>query len=483
MTLALPPAAWERDAPAVEICVRWGSTLLVARHLEPPRSFSIGDHLADFAIDVSALETRRIDLVVARRGELFVVAPRGMSGTLVLPSGRASTLAETIADGTAAPHGSAPGAHAIRLAPGVRVHLALPARARGPGYRTAGADEEPSADRLVFEIAAVPAGGRVDRGHLRGHARLVASCLVVAALAAGALHAGVPAPLDAEGVEAAESERRYDLYNVLQAIDEKAQLDPIDQLVENPVWRATGDEGTWQPAPHSGQNVDLDASSTTALLRLDRYQLTACLRYTLSNLDLELPPFPPPLAAVCTAPVLGPMGLPGLGDPLPIDPEEAVRQPSAFWFDQLADPATMGYRAPRSADDLAFLKIDVNAPPPGPLQIIVERIRGEASMPVALREIRRRRAAIQRCIDLDPPYARGRRQEITLEVDRDGVASPPPFTRHPRYWDRGPAPSTRDGFGGELPGRCLVGALAGIHLGEPSATASELRVTLRSPHR
>lgn len=483
MPLALPPEAWERTALAVEIGVRWGSTLLAVRHLEPPRSFSIGGLFADFAIDLAGLETRQIDLVVARGGELFVLAPRGVSGTLMLPAGRASTLAEAIADGRATPDDSSPGAHAIRLAPGLRIHLALPSRTTGSGYRAAGADDEPHADRLVFEIAAVPAGGGVGRGHLRGHARLAASCLVVAALAAGALLTGARAPVNSDAVEAAESDQRYEIYKALQAIDEKAELDPIDQLVQNPVRRATGDEGTWQLTPQYAGEFELDTASTTDLLQLDRFQLSPCQRYLLSNLDVELPPFPIPLAAVCTAPVLGPMGLPGLGDPLPLDPVQARRQPSAFWLEQVADPATLRYRMPRSDEELTLRGINVNPPAPRPFQIIVNNRQGEVSEQVALRELRARRGAIQRCIDLNPPYARTRTREIVLVVDREGVASPPQFRRRLEYGAQWPQGPERDYHGDEITDRCLVGALAGIHLGEPSPFGSGLVVTIRSPRR
>ncbi|MEP7121809.1 MAG: hypothetical protein ABJE95_12895 [Byssovorax sp.] len=485
MALALPPEAWERDALTVEVRIHWGATILAVHHLEPGRSFSLGDAAADFAIDLPLEKTRRFQLLVARRGETWVVVPPGIASSLLTSSAQASTLAEALADGRARPHDDASGAHAIRLAPGVSIRLELPARARGSSYRTAGADEEPGADSLVFEVAAVRAGGRVDRGHFKGQARLAASCLVVAALTASALLALEFAPRSFDAQEAAESDQRYEIYTLLRAAEEH-ELDPIEQLVRNPRWRASGDDdGAWAPPPDIVDEDLLDAWTTTDLLQLDRTQLAPCLRYTLPDRDpdREVPPFPIPIAAVCTSPVLGPMGLPGLGEPLPTDPALAQRRPSAFWSQQIADPATLRYRVLRSAHELKMWRVNVDAPPPGPVQITVKTLHGEANEEVALREVRARRGAIQRCIDLDPPYMRRGELVIVLQVDSEGVASPPPFQIRTAYGLQGPPPPWQQEYGAEIPGRCLVGALAEIHLGASSPFRTELEVTLRSPRK
>jgi hypothetical protein len=217
------------------------------------------------------------------------------------------------------------------------------------------------------------------------------------------------------------------------------------------------------------------------LLGLERTGLSRCLHYTLPTLDPELPPFPSPLAAVCTAPVRGPMGLPGIGEPLPVDPGRAAQEPSAFWYEQIADPGTMKHRFQLTPDELVLLGRKAIPPPRGPFRIIVRRIQGNASEDAALREIRARRSMVQRCIDLDWPYISSAEHVVLLDVDRDGVASPPRFQRRAQYGVQEPSPSERDYRGRELSERCLVGALEGLRLGEPDPTSSTFEVKLASP--
>jgi hypothetical protein len=91
---------------------------------------------------------------------------------------------------------------------------------------------------------------------------------------------------------------------------------------------------------------------------------------------------------------------------------------------------------------------------------------------------------IQRCIDLDRPYISRAEHVVFLHVERDGVASPPPFQRRAQYGVQGPPPSQRDHhehYGRELSERCLVGALEGLRFGEPDPTSSAFEVTLKSP--
>jgi hypothetical protein len=185
-TTPLTAAECERDAPAVEVRALWGGDLLRVFHLDPPRSFHVGETGCDLA---------RVPVVHAARGDVSVMVPPGASGTIVRASGESETLA------------SATGATRIPLTKGTRVALTLPFRAAGNAYRSATSRESaPAASPLVLEIALVNAGRVVGRSaSLRDHGRLLASTGLVAGVAfAGlVLAARPPTPRDTEEEEAA----------------------------------------------------------------------------------------------------------------------------------------------------------------------------------------------------------------------------------------------------------------------------------------
>jgi hypothetical protein len=185
----------ERKTPALEVRVLWGGDLLRVFHLEPPRSFHVGEEGADFAVDAERLGARRVPVVVVEGGGVSVVAPRGATGAIVTTTGRVGSVERAVEEGLGEPfEGATPGTR-IPLAEGARVSLTLPSRVTGTAYRaTSGGEHDPPTAPLVLDITLVNAGRVVGRGALRGSARLLASTSLVAAAAAGGLHVAATEP-------------------------------------------------------------------------------------------------------------------------------------------------------------------------------------------------------------------------------------------------------------------------------------------------
>jgi len=84
----LEPGAFERaSVEALEIIVSWGSTVLCATHLCPPRAFAIGEANAaqavDFTLPAERLGSLRAELIELRGGVPHLLIPAGASARLL----------------------------------------------------------------------------------------------------------------------------------------------------------------------------------------------------------------------------------------------------------------------------------------------------------------------------------------------------------------------------------------------------------------
>ena len=463
----------------MEIRILWGATLLAVQHLDPPRSFSIGDAGSDFALRLLDLENKRIPLLLTRRGGLVVIAPPGASATIRSPPDQSLSLAAAISAGLAAPHDGDPGAHAIPLAPGLRVSLALSTRPLNPGYRTTNAEEIPSADQIVFEISTVRAGGRVGRGLLRGKGRLTAILLVTTALAAGALGASERMQPPWEDAEDKRSFHDAEFAVYYHATLSKNDPEEEESFEREPL-RATGHYGVGLTPP-TRNDVELELMSAEALLKLDRMELVPGLHF---RSLLEFPDqiaFPSPIVGVRDAFFLGGMGLPGIGEPLPSF-RLAGQGPSEIWREQYSSAARWKNVDSRTPAEIVRRGPLPYYPPPTPLRITVARTTGSVSEHVVLREIRERRRALQGCADLLPWTIHDYPYVVFFNVGTDGVASIPAFRHKSTADDPGTLAAERELAGNELTLRCIAGALDGLRFAssETSRSTFEITVALRA---
>ena len=188
----------EGTAPTVEVRVVWGGDLLRVLHLDPRRSFHLGEDGCELAVDGERRGARRVPVVLAGPASVSVIAPRGASGSIVTATGVRGSVEHAVEEGLAeAFEGAVPGAR-ILLTPGARVSLTLPSRAAGTAYRAA-PDHAPGAAPLVLEIALVNGARVVGRSFsMRGSGRLLASTALVAGAVAAWLGLGAAVSIPSE---------------------------------------------------------------------------------------------------------------------------------------------------------------------------------------------------------------------------------------------------------------------------------------------
>ncbi|MFO0759519.1 MAG: AgmX/PglI C-terminal domain-containing protein [Byssovorax sp.] len=121
----------ELATSAVEIMIRWGTTVLHVAHLTPPRSFFVGERqekgaACDFQLPAEKLGADRLPLVLASgEGNVRLVIPAGATGTITLAGGAAQTVAAVLASGKAQPSSEAPSAFELPLPSGSKAEIEL----------------------------------------------------------------------------------------------------------------------------------------------------------------------------------------------------------------------------------------------------------------------------------------------------------------------------------------------------------------------
>jgi hypothetical protein len=125
----VPAEECELPTSAVEIVIRWGTTVLHVAHLTPPRSFHVGETTSkaskcDFFLPSEKLGTSRMPLVIARPdGALRLVLPAGASGSITLAGAASQSVAAILASGKAEPSTELSGASEITLPSGSKAEI------------------------------------------------------------------------------------------------------------------------------------------------------------------------------------------------------------------------------------------------------------------------------------------------------------------------------------------------------------------------
>ncbi|WP_044239644.1 AgmX/PglI C-terminal domain-containing protein [Chondromyces apiculatus] len=125
----VPASEVEVSAPAVEISIRWGASVLHVAHLSPPRSFYVGEAAGKDATDFSLPAERlggaaRAPLALVEGGVVYAVILPGATGSVTI-AGEKVSLAQRIASGEATPCADVMGAYRIALPLGAQARVEL----------------------------------------------------------------------------------------------------------------------------------------------------------------------------------------------------------------------------------------------------------------------------------------------------------------------------------------------------------------------
>src|SRR5262249_14456641 len=101
---AVPVEECETTAAAVEVIVRWGTTVLHVAHVTPVRSFWMGEDdskgkKSDYFLPEEKLGARRLPLVLASERRVCAVLPAGATGSVTLAGEETQSVRELLAAG------------------------------------------------------------------------------------------------------------------------------------------------------------------------------------------------------------------------------------------------------------------------------------------------------------------------------------------------------------------------------------------------
>jgi hypothetical protein len=222
---------------AVEIVVRWGSSVLCVAHLNPPRDFYVGEQLhasepCDCVLPASVVGARRLPLLLRSGGEPLLVIPSAAAGFFRSASGEICSL-EVLRE-RATPFLEVDGGCTVPLPIGARAWLQI--------------------GGCVFHVSGVVAGKPARRGLFTSDWTSAPYFGLSLALHAGLV--GVLAFLTPSlGLADEEQLDRERLYAMQQYLDSSSER----ERQQNPGVRReesnTQDGGTGAPAPGSEGNM------------------------------------------------------------------------------------------------------------------------------------------------------------------------------------------------------------------------------------
>ncbi len=145
----------QADVTAIEVLVKWDSSVLHVAHLSPVRSFFVGERdekggACDYLLPTDVLGASRMPIVVSRAATAWLIVPRGAAGTVAMPNEESQSIDDYVAAGRARPSTEVSGAYEIELLSGTRARMTL------------------ERSQIVFEVSAVNAGKKVPVGFLAG---------------------------------------------------------------------------------------------------------------------------------------------------------------------------------------------------------------------------------------------------------------------------------------------------------------------------
>jgi hypothetical protein len=218
---------------AVEVMILWETTVLHVQHLNPPRSFYVGEEegknfACDYFIPSEKLGTTRAPIVLADHGNInFVILPRAR-GTVEIPGQPKITLEEAIRSGRTQPSSELSGAQQMALPPGAKARMEI--------------------DGLVFQVSSVPAGKPLHHGPFEGTDTTSLLYVGLSLLA----HVGIIAamaffvpPLGLNDEEGLSRDQQYLIQQYLQAAAEREQEEKeTEQVTETNADNREGGTGT-----------------------------------------------------------------------------------------------------------------------------------------------------------------------------------------------------------------------------------------------
>jgi hypothetical protein len=218
---------------AVEVMILWETTVLHVQHLNPPRSFYVGEEegknfACDYFIPSEKLGTTRAPIVLADHGNInFVILPRAR-GTVEIPGQPKMTLEEAIRSGRTQPSSELSGAQQMALPPGGKARMEI--------------------DGLVFQVAAVPAGKPLVHGPFAGtdtNTLLYVGLSLLAHVGIIAAMAFFVPPLGLNDEEGLSRDQQYLIQQYLQAAAEREQEEKeTEQVTETNADNREGGTGT-----------------------------------------------------------------------------------------------------------------------------------------------------------------------------------------------------------------------------------------------
>jgi len=224
---AVPAEECEIAVDAVQLMIRWGSTVMHVAELNPPRSFHVGETLdkakSDFFLPEEKIGASRVPVILAEGGAVRLVIPAGATGTVTIPGSPAKSVKDLVASGAAEPCAELAGAHTVALPTGARVEM--------------------DAYGVSFEVTAGHAGKKPSRIALKGDALPytgLSFLLHAGLLAATALFMPAMAMADEEGIP---DDQRVAL---IQALAAEAQKEPEkldEKTIDNSKETSGGDVG------------------------------------------------------------------------------------------------------------------------------------------------------------------------------------------------------------------------------------------------
>jgi len=218
---------------AVEVMILWETTVLHVQHLNPPRSFYVGEEegknfACDYFIPSEKLGTTRAPIVLADHGNIaFVILPRAR-GTVEIPGQPKMTLEEAVRSGRTQPSSELSGAQQMALPPGAKARMEI--------------------DGLVFQVAAVPAGKPLVHGPFAGtdtNTLLYVGLSLLAHVGIIAAMAFFVPPLGLNDDEGLSRDQQYLIQQYLQAAAEREQEEKeTEQVAETNADNREGGTGT-----------------------------------------------------------------------------------------------------------------------------------------------------------------------------------------------------------------------------------------------
>jgi len=248
------PKEFERaEQTAIEVMVLWGETVLDVRHLEPGRSFWIGEQddklvSCDYVVDAEKLGMPRAPFVVGSNGISRAVIIPGATGYVVVPGTGRMDVRQAIEKGVATPCAELAGAYEVPLLPETRVHLEV-----------AG---------LVLQTAAVAAGRKPAAGLIADRDWSTSMFVGFSMLAHAAMIATVAMFMPSLGVTDAEAAEKDQLVLMQQYLSASAEREAEAREAANVTTEQNADDkegGSGQRA--AGEEGKMGSTTSTATNR------------------------------------------------------------------------------------------------------------------------------------------------------------------------------------------------------------------------